>query len=700
MVTKTSLRRLSLMAGIGLAAWGCLCLRLIDLQINQREAYMRQAEEQQHRALTIPASRGLIFDRHLRPMALNIGVDSYSVQGMPDGMRTDVSDDHFRRFAAQFATLTHQSPDRLFVKLSDTSSFHWLARGIDRKTSARLQQLVAMEALDSRIRIHREVQRVYPYGPVAGQLIGFTDVDGRGLTGIERAFNQILSGAQGFSLVQVDGTGQPYSRIDGASRPPVDGAHVILTLDAATQYAAEVTLQETIAHHQARGGQIVVLDPDTGEILAMASEPSFNPNQPGASPMETQKIRPVVDMYEPGSTFKLVAATAALDTRTVGVNDLIDCGEGVISIGGQRITDHEAFGLLTFQEVIAHSSNVGTIKVAQELGERTFYRYTRDFGFGSTTGIELPGEARGVLPPPSAWSGTTLSTMAIGYGVSVTGLQLALAYGAAANGGYLMEPRLVKAIVHADGAVEQRKPRVVRQVMRPETANTLRHILKAVVERGTGVKAAINGYQVAGKTGTAWKTREDGPGYTRNYRSSFIGFFPADDPEVVALVLIDEPTKQTGFYGGDVAAPAFKTLMKRLLGQPQGPVTTPSQGEDGVPRYLAALREMAPSTPPLEMLSAPGEDRAKPLPHTDPEFGPGAAARPAPAGPAVQLPSVIGLSLREAFNRLSKEGVKVTVVGSGRVVRQTPEPGTVILSGDPCTIECRPVDTVAFVPSD
>jgi len=433
-----------------------------------------------------------------------------------------------------------------------------------------------------------------------------------------------------------------------------------------------------------------MMDPGNGEILAMASSPDFDPNTPGRFPFEAQKIRPVVDIYEPGSTFKIVAATAALESEAFTLDERIDTSAGRIVMGSQTISDHKVFAELTVREVFEHSSNVGTVKIALSVGEKDFYEYTRAFGFGLKSGVPLPGEARGILHKPVKWSRTTLPSMSIGYGISVTGVQLVSAYCAVANGGLLLQPRIVKAFVNHDGSVQTTDRTVVRRVMKEQTADTLLGVFTGVVERGTGTKAALTGFNVAGKTGTAWKTREDGRGYTRNYRSSFVGMFPAEHPEIVVLVMIDEP-KSRGFYGGSVAAPVFQKLVSRLVHLPDGPVRSVPESDDGLPLHLASIepnarsgREPIPST--SNHTNQLGE--ALPIGGVLEIERPGAHNRTDLK--QVLLPSVVGMSIREAVKTLAEQGIEATIVGKGYVRNQIPAPGRVVYAGDRCLIECRP----------
>lgn len=703
MISRVSISRLKLLAAIGLLLCGVLGGRLAQIQVVSRDQYEQRATDQQQKVIAISPNRGRIFDRNLQALALNVNVDSYGIKAAEVAGLDPAA---LKRLTGRIGRLTGQDPSELYSRmLASKRGFKYLARGVDMTRSFEIKNLPIFEKNKDLFQVEREVRRAYPLGTVGGQLVGFANVDRTGIAGVELFHNELLEGSDGFSVVQVDGKGRQYAKVETHFTPALNAADIILTIDAGTQAVAEEILDATVELHQAIGGMIVLIQPTTGEILAMASNPKYDPNDPTSTSMESQKIRPVVNMYEPGSTFKLVAATAALDTDAFDVDDVIQTQNGVIAVGRQVIEDHEKFVSLTVREVIEHSSNVGTIKIARALDDLTLFNYARAFGFGTPTGIGLPGEAAGVLLHPKNWSATTLPTMAIGYGVSVTGLQLANAYCAVANGGLLPVPRIIKAVVMADGSVRRTEPAMVRRVMSAETARTMRGILKGVVVQGTGRKAAVSGYHVAGKTGTAWKAREDAPGYTRNYRSSFVGMFPAENPELVALIVIDEP-KQNGFYGGDVAAPAFQKLMKRLVNQPGGPIQSPPEDDPKAPRYLTHLRNsdsssaMAGALYGLDlsrMVTVSDHPENTVLPMRDLEYRSSVSSvKRGIVEPARPFPAVIGLSLREALRVLAPHGIEPAIVGSGLVVQQIPEPGTPVRPGAPCIVACRPFAAVAL----
>lgn len=690
MVAKPCMRRLTLLFAVGMVLCASLGIRIALIQIRDGETYRQRARDQQHRVVTIDPRRGRIYDRNRNTLALSVEFDSFGIQDL-DGNRFDTSD--IGNLAVQLSQITGEDPRHIVDRISGTTDFRYLVRWVNPETSERIRGLSTYPRFAPYIRSEKEARRVYPYRSAAGQVLGFS-VDGTGQAGFEMEHNRLLSGIEGYSVVQIDAQRRAYSWLDDNQKSAENGADVVLTIDIAAQVAAERVLEEAIEWHEALGGMVIMMDPGNGDILTMASSPDFDPNTPGRFPFEAQKIRPVVDTYEPGSTFKIVAATAALETRAFSLEDRIDTSGGRIDLGTQTISDHEVFEELSVREVIEHSSNVGTVKIALELGEKAFYEYTRSFGFGMKTGVALPGEVNGILHKPARWSRSTLPTMAIGYGVSVTGVQLASAYCAVANGGLLLQPRIIKSILRNDGSVVSAPRSVVRRVMTRQTADALLDVFTGVVDRGTGSKAAVPGFKVAGKTGTAWKAREDGRGYTRNYRSSFVGMFPASDPEIVVLVMIDEPKKR-GFYGGSVAAPVFNKFVRRLVHLPDGPVESVPESDDGLPLHLASIKPNTASDREPEGSGWPGPGfsgqasrEALPLDDHWEIERPDILAGPERA--QVPLPSVIGMSVREAVKTLAEMGIEATIVGTGYVRRQMPAPGRTVHSGDRCIIECGP----------
>jgi cell division protein FtsI (penicillin-binding protein 3) len=454
----------------------------------------------------------------------------------------------------------------------------------------------------------------------------------------------------------------------------------VLTIDESIQYVAESELDRAMAETQAIAGVVVVLDPRTGEILALANRPTFNPNRFAAFGSSRWKNRAVVDAYEPGSMFKVVTAAAALQQKVVEPEEVIDCGGGAVDVAGVRINDHAVFHDLTFREVIAKSSDVGAVRVAQRLGRDNFDRYMRDFGFGAITGIDLPGESSGLLRPTSKWSALSLASISFGQEVGVTALQMAVAVGAIANGGYLMKPLIVRQLENGAGRVLKTAPPVaVRRVIDTETADTLTRILRTVVTAGTGRHAAIPGYVVAGKTGTAQKIDAQGRYSMIDHVASFVGYVPASRPALVILVSLDTPRGARN-EGGDVAAPIFARVAEHALARLAIP-----------PDDLDRVWRVSPYKP----------SNLVPAAYTPNGQNPGATAPPLPLGregrgegvkPFVDsgdpglMPDVRGLSAREAALTAARRGLLVELKGSGRVVSQTPEPGTEIEAGTRCVL--------------
>jgi cell division protein FtsI (penicillin-binding protein 3) len=493
----------------------------------------------------------------------------------------------------------------------------------------------------------QEGRRFYPHASLAAHMLGFVGVDSQGLEGIERRLDPVIRGQPRDVEADRDGRRQVIFTA-GVPVPPAQGSRVELTIDAGIQDVTERELAAGVAAARAAGGAAVVLDPSTGEVLALANVPAFDPNQPGRLGdqrwRDRVRNRAITDPYEPGSTFKAILAAAAIEERLVKPTDMFFCENGRYQIGRWRIHDSHRHGWLSFAEVIQYSSNIGATKVAERLGAERYYRYLRAFGFGARSGVELPGESPGIVRPVETWARVDLATLSFGQGVSVTPLQMAAAFAAIANGGLLVRPFLVRRVLTPDGdVVLANEPAVVRRVVSARTAGTVTALLRRVVEEkgGTGEKARLDDFPVAGKTGTAQKVNLHTGTYSSKRIGSFVGFVPADRPRVVILVLIDEPGASS--YGGVVAAPVFRaiagTVLKRLG------VESPA-----LPLQLASV----PAAPAAKKTRAPARSTA-------------------PAEPST--PSFLGLSRREALARAYAAGWDVQVSGIGYVSEQSPPPG-------------------------
>ena len=532
--------------------------RLVQLQGFDSTVYAAKAERQRLRSITLAATRGSIVDRSGRPLALN--VDARAIYADPKLVKDPA------RTADALARILGVAPAELRPKLERDSRFVYLARGIDPDVARTIvkAKLPGIGALP-------ETKRVYPNDSLAASVIGFVGREGDGLGGIEYALDAALRGKPGKQVVEEDTAGRQIPSGERSVTPAKPGRTQVLTLDRDIQWQAERVLAEQVAKTRAKRGQIVVMDVRTGEVLALAVAPTFDPNDPTDSPAELRGNPALSQVYEPGSVNKVITAAAALETGIVTPDSHVVVPPN-IRIADKVFTDSHAHGTLnmTFTGVLAESSNIGTIGIAQQLGKDRLYDYLRKFGLGERTGIRFPGESPGLLPQPHDWWQTALGTIAIGQGVAATSLQVAAAYAAIANGGVRVQPSLVKGSLDEDGTLTPAPaPKRVRAVS-ARTAKQITTMLEAVVTKdGTAPLAAIDGYRVAGKTGTARKVRPDGRGYA-GYVSSFVGFAPADAPRLVVSVVLDDPVP---IYGGTVAAPVFRTVMGFALGSLRIPPT-------------------------------------------------------------------------------------------------------------------------------
>jgi cell division protein FtsI (penicillin-binding protein 3) len=665
-----------MLMALTISTWAlAIGVRLFQLQVLDRKAFERQAARQSERTINLDSRRGPILDRNGRQLA--VSVDTESVYAVPQ----DVT--HPARTAAKLArALGLDANDRkeLETTLQRNRAFVWVKRKLDPRAARAVRDL----QLDG-IGFLTENRRYYPKRELASQVLGYVGLDNTGMSGIEYAFEDVIKGKAAKVFVQTDARRRPVGLTE---RPSTDGSTVVLTIDESIQYVAESELDRAMSETQSIAGVVVVLDPRSGEILALANRPTFNPNRFAAFGSARWKNRAVVDAYEPGSMFKVVTAAAALQQKVVEPEEVIDCGGGAVDVAGVRINDHAVFHDLTFREVIARSSDVGVVRVAQRLGRENFDRYMRDFGFGAITGIDLPGESTGLLRPTAKWSALSLASLSFGQEVGVTALQMAVAVGAIANGGYLMKPLIVRQLEDSTSRVlKTTSPVAVRRVIDTETADTLTRILKTVVTAGTGRHAAIPGYVVAGKTGTAQKIDAQGRYSMIDHVASFVGYVPASRPALVVLVSLDTPRGARN-EGGDVAAPVFARVAEHALARlaiapddpdrvlrvtPYKPASVVHAAYDGAKSQVAS----APLSPGERGLGvrageADGRDETvKPL------------AESVDAG---LMPDVRGLSAREAALTAARRGLLVELKGSGRVVSQTPEPGTEIEAGTRCVL--------------
>lgn len=630
-----SARRERLRIGITAAVFGLYFaiafVRVFDLCVRQSDDLKAKAKSQHLRVVKLPAERGPIVDRNGDVLALAVECASIFV------------DPKLARFDSQeiprLARALDLSPEAVAEKVRGQGRFTWLLRATTPERAA------AVAALGlSGIGTESSRCRYYPHAALAGQVLGLSGIDTQGLEGIELKYDEALRGVPGSVPVQRDARGREILLFGGRDTAPRHGSAVELTIDANLQRIAEEELEAKVLERRAEAGTVLVLDPSTGEVLAMATVPRIDPNVAADVPASLRRNRAVTDRYEPGSTFKAILAAAAIEADVIWPNDTVYCERGRYAVGGRTITDHDPYGTLTFADVIRYSSNIGAAKIGERLGAERFERTIRGFGFGETTGIDLPGEVAGIVRPASSWRRINLATATFGHGIDVTPLQVAAAYGAIANGGHLMRPYVVRRILSPDGAiVRERSPEIVRQAVSADTARIVADMLKGVVESGTATAARIEGVTVAGKTGTARKIDKQTGRYShREHIASFVGFFPVENPRFVVLVVIDNP--RSGMYGGVVAAPVFRRI-----------------GE-----YLADRHGLRAAVPPAEEAFSRGESVHLIKWSALPEEG---------------MPSYVGLSMREAVSRAERAGWHVETIGSGFVVAQDPPPGARTISG-------------------
>ena len=625
--------RILCVGGLLVVLFALLLARAVDLTVLRGPDFARRALRQHRQTITLVPQRGSILDRNGDLLASSVNVSSVFVRPRQLG-----PDDVAR--LPQLAKALDLPLVDLKARLAGSQRFVWLKR------QALPQQAQAAAAVGiAGVGFVEEARRFYPHGQLAAHVLGFVSVDSQGLAGLERKFDRQIRGEAQEIVVARDAHGRVFHK-GAIGTKPLEGSRVELTIDAQIQAVTERELAAGVAEARARAGAAIVMDPTTGAILALANVPSFNPNDPddrqGPDWKNRSRNRILTDPYEPGSTYKGILAAAALDRGVVHPTDQMFCENGNYVYANKVIHDVHGHGWLSMAEAIQYSSNICATKIGDRLGKERYYQYLRDFGFGERTGIELPGEEPGILRNVSTWARIDLATHSFGQGVSVTPLQLVTAFGAIANGGTLMRPYLVRRVENASGEVlHETAPTIVRRVIKPETSRVATEVLRRVVEErgGTGIKARIEGYPVAGKTGTAQKVVRGVRGYSGKFIGSFVGYLPADAPRAVILVMIDEPAGRG--FGGTVAAPVFQkvgaAVMKAMGVEPEGP---------------AGVTPLPPETVVEVADVEPVEDV-----------------------PANEVPSFFGMSMREAMVRAHEVGFDVRLHGSGWVVGQEPRPG-------------------------
>lgn len=646
-----------------LAVFALIVARAFQLQVLDQDEWRKRADRQHQRIIPLTPQRGTIYDRNGEELALSLEVDSIFVE---PGKITDPD-----AAARSLATALSLPTAAVRAKLQSPKKFLWLKRQVSERESQGVREM-KIEGI-SAIKEHR---RYYPNSELGAQVIGFTGLDPEGLEGIELAYNSVIMGQGGYLVTERDALGRGL----GPGSPVIEGGqgyNLHLTLDKNLQYVVEKELAAGVRQSRAKAGTAILLEPATGRVLAMASQPDFNPNAVNKYRPSQWRNRAICDTYEPGSTFKPFLLAAAFNEKLIRPEQKIFCENGSFRVGGKTIHDHHGHGHLSVTEILKYSSNIGMAKIAKIVERERFHRYITAFGFGASTRLGLPGEVGGMVRNPARWFEIDLAAIGFGQGISVTPIQLASATAAIANGGNLMAPYLVERVVDQYGQeVEAHTPVPVRQVISDEVARLVRQIMvESTAEGGTGTLAAVPGYTVGGKTGTAQKVDPVTGGYSVDKRmASFVGFVPAEAPRLVILIVIDEPVGQV--YGGLVAAPVFSRIASQALRYLNVPPTQP------IPQM--ALAELAEAARKAESSQA-----AVTAEGANEIFSEGEIVDPAemegaepPVEIALRMPDFTGMSFRQVLQMMEKTGLNVRLNGSGRVVEQNPLPGQQVKFGN------------------
>ena len=670
-----NLRRRALVVSFVLAGWMLVIGgRLVYLQTVEHDWLRERARVQQQDAITVCSVRGLLLDRHGQELARSVNTESFFA--VP-GELTDVDET-----AARLAPLVEVDKKALAARLKDAKDgnkkFAWIARKLDEEKAAAVHQLNL-----AGIHAVKEPKRFYPNGQLASHVLGFVGLDEDGLGGIEQVYNEKIKGEPGKLFVETDAHRNPYESFAVDSHP---GQSLILTIDTLVQFRTEQALLNAVERTHAKSGTAIVLDPRTGEILALANAPTFNPNDARTASPESRANGALQNIYEPGSTFKIIAYSAAIERGLAKPEDKIDCQMGAITVAGRLVHDGHAYGTLTLSQALAKSSNVAAIKLGIRVGDDSMYEFIRRFGFGSRTGVELAGETSGLVRPVARWQPSSIGSIAIGQEVGVTPLQMAAAFGALANDGVRVSPHLVREIRDVNGNTLFRSTPQETRVVSESTARTLRGMLEGVtLKGGTATKAAINGYTAAGKTGTAQKIDPKTKAYSKTkYVGSFVGFAPVENPAVVIIVVIDEPVG--AYHGGDVGAPVFKEIAEQILPDLNVAPDTEFKAMPDLVAQSPRAQEAAEAV--REELAREQQERDATLPQVaDTNRKSGEVIYTVATERAVVMPDLRGRSVRDAARVCAQLGLQLEAHGEGRAVRQNPAAGMEVSAGSVVQID-------------
>jgi len=650
-------KRTLLMSTAFILFWGLIAGRLFSIQVINSDQYQTTCKHQADYCKTIKPIRGAIFDRNQK--ALTVDIVQYNIAIHPYLL------DDKENLAKELSTLLRPNYSKYLKTLKSDRNYVLLERNLPH---SEIQAFLDNYQHNNGFAIERSIQRKYPFGELTGQLIGFTDIDNHGIVGLEKELEPYLCGSPGWQVTLKDGWGRLNNRPNLPFQESIDGNDITLTIDYEYQTILYEELMNAFTNHDADKAMGIIMNPQNGEILGMATIPGFNPNNPMNSPVSSQINRVVTDIFEPGSTFKIITATAAFDKNKVQPEDIIDCENGHISIGKNIIHDHKKYDQLSFAEVIKKSSNIGTIKVAQKIGKDEVFNYARRYGFGVKTDIQFPGEQEGIIHPLKEWGELALAQAAIGHGICVTALQLAYAYAAIANGGYLIKPQLVKSIQTKDGiTLYENKSQYIRRVASSETMQTMRELLRLTVQSGTGLKAEINGMAIAGKTGTAQKVTETGYSQT-DYVATFVGFFPANNPKLLCVIVVDNP-KGIEHTGGNVSAPILRDVFTRVVNLSDD-LFFPEDCLQAPDIYIAESNSEKKEPSTRTVTTVPNNSRVQLSSYQY----------------SKRMPDLKGKTLGRAIAILQTLGVDPDINGNGVVVSQFPPKNTIISTSTDCRI--------------
>jgi cell division protein FtsI (penicillin-binding protein 3) len=686
--------RLLMVAGVALLWTTAVFGRLGYLQLYRHREYLVRAQRQQQRTIEISPKRGAIYDRNMHALAMSIQVDS--AFAIPSELKDKV-------LAARLLSGVLVVPIEVMEsRLNSSQNFVWIERKL---TPEKAEAITALNLKG--VYTQPENKRFYPKADLAAHVLGFVDVDEKGLGGIEYALDSQIRG-KGEKMVMMADAHQKW--FDGAEARSARGANVVLTLDEKIQYIAERELAAAMLKTHALAGTVVVMNPNNGELLAVANWPTFNPNLAMGTASDARMNRAVAALYEPGSTFKLITLAAAFDQGITRPDEVFDCENGATYVAGHKIHDHKRFGLLTVTDILAKSSDVGAIKIAERLGAPKFYDYIRSFGFGAPTGVDMPGESRGIVRPLTRWSPISIGAISMGQEVGVTPIQLISAVSAIANGGMMYKPHIVSEVRRGENISPREGllgPSEPRQVIRPETAATLRRLMEGVVLNGTGILARLDGWTSAGKTGSAQKIDPTTGRYSpTQFIASFTGFAPINNPAVAILVSLDSPV---GLHeGGMVAAPVFKRIAEQILPylEVSRDVPVGQLVQASYQRQLQASAEALEDFTPSDLLLLPEQPESSSNSFsTENSVSTNPASSPPVTLPVtsdedteISIPDFAGKTMREVTEMCLRLGLDPVLVGSSLATDQTPAAGSQVLRGARVTVQFGQTVSKAVMP--